>query len=51
MFLAICRLFIFFLSINPYQFCLWFVGVQPLQDIDEVNMFKDDNTVVHFKRP
>lgn len=28
-----------------------FVGVQPLSDIDEVNMFKDDNTVVHFKRP
>ena len=26
-------------------------GVQPLQDIDEVNMFKDDNTVVNFKRP
>jgi len=26
-------------------------GVQPLQDIDEVNMFKDDNTVVHFKKP
>ena len=28
-----------------------FVGVQPLQDIDEVNMFKDDNTVMHFKKP
>ena len=28
-----------------------FLGVQPLQDIDEVNMFKDDNTVIHFKRP
>ena len=27
------------------------IGVQQLQDIDEVNMFKDDNTVVHFKRP
>lgn len=27
------------------------VGVQPLQDIEEVNMFKDDNTIVHFKRP
>ena len=27
------------------------LGVQPLQDIDEVNMFKDDNTVIHFKRP
>jgi nascent polypeptide-associated complex subunit beta len=25
--------------------------VQPLTDIDEVNMFKDDNTVVHFKKP
>ena len=27
------------------------LGVQPLQDIEEVNMFKDDNTVVHFKKP
>jgi nascent polypeptide-associated complex subunit beta len=27
------------------------LGVQPLLDIDEVNMFKDDNTVIHFKRP
>jgi len=26
-------------------------GMQPLQDIDEVNMFKDDNTVLHLKRP
>merc|ERR1712084_133037 len=26
-------------------------GVQPLGDIEEVNMFKDDNTVIHFKRP
>merc|ERR1711935_559257 len=26
-------------------------GMQQLQDIDEVNMFKDDNTVVHLKRP
>ena len=26
-------------------------GVQPLQDIDEVNMFKDDHSVIHFKRP
>merc|ERR1719471_1893971 len=26
-------------------------GVQPLNDIEEVNMFKDDNTVVHFRRP
>jgi len=25
--------------------------VQPLNDIEEVNMFKDDNTVVHFRRP
>ena len=22
-----------------------------MQDIDEVNMFKDDNTVIHFKKP
>ena len=27
------------------------VGVQPLNEIEEVNMFKDDNTVVHFRRP
>ena len=27
------------------------LGVQPLNDIDEVNMFKSDNTVIHFKRP
>ena len=26
-------------------------GVQPLTDIDEVNMFKNDNTVVHFSKP
>lgn len=26
-------------------------GVQPLNDIDEVNMFKDDNTIVHFRKP
>lgn len=26
-------------------------GVQPLNDIEEVNMFKDDNSVVHFRRP
>merc|ERR1719243_204332 len=26
-------------------------GMQSLQDIDEVNMFKDDNTVIHLKRP
>ena len=25
--------------------------MQPLGDIEEVNMFKDDNTVIHFKRP
>lgn len=25
--------------------------MQQLSDIDEVNMFKDDNTVVHFKKP
>ena len=27
------------------------LGVQPLPDIEEVNMFKDDNSVVHFRRP
>jgi nascent polypeptide-associated complex subunit beta len=26
-------------------------GMQSLQDIEEVNMFKDDNTVIHLKRP
>jgi hypothetical protein len=26
-------------------------GIAVVQDIEEVNMFKDDNTVVHFKRP
>lgn len=26
-------------------------GMQPLPDIDEVNMFKDDYTVIHFKKP
>ena len=26
-------------------------GMQSLQDIDEVNMFKDDNTVIHLKKP
>lgn len=26
-------------------------GLQPLQEIDEINMFKDDNTVIHFKKP
>ena len=26
-------------------------GMQQLQDIDEVNMFKDDNTVIHMKKP
>ena len=26
-------------------------GMQTLQDIDEVNMFKDDNTVIHLRRP
>jgi nascent polypeptide-associated complex subunit beta len=25
--------------------------MQSLQDIEEVNMFKDDNTVVHLKKP
>lgn len=38
--------------VRNFSFCLIAVlGVQPLQDIDEVNFFKDDNTVVHFKRP
>lgn len=27
------------------------LGVQPLQAIDEVNFFKDDNTVMHFEKP
>jgi len=27
------------------------LGVQPLQDIEEVNMFKEDDSVIHFKRP
>ena len=26
-------------------------GMQDLKDIEEVNMFKDDNTVLHFKKP
>ena len=26
-------------------------GVQPLGGIEEVNMFKDDNTIIHFKMP
>ena len=26
-------------------------GCQPLQGIEEVNMFKDDNTIIHFKVP
>ena len=26
-------------------------GLQQLPDIEEVNMFKDDNTVMHFKKP
>ncbi|KAL4486893.1 hypothetical protein ABPG72_009657 [Tetrahymena utriculariae] len=26
-------------------------GVQPFQGIDEVNMFKDDKTILHFERP
>jgi nascent polypeptide-associated complex subunit beta len=34
-----------------YHPLISYIGVQPLQDIDEVNMFKDDNTVIHFKRP
>ena len=31
--------------------CISKFGMQPLQDIDEVNMFKDDGTVLHLKRP
>ena len=26
-------------------------GVQPLPGIDEVNFFKDDNSIIHFTRP
>ena len=26
-------------------------GVQPFQGIDEVNMFKDDKTILHFDNP
>jgi len=26
-------------------------GVQSLNDIDECNMFKDDNTILNFKKP
>ena len=26
-------------------------GVQPLPGVDEVNFFKDDNTIVHFAKP
>lgn len=26
-------------------------GVQTLPDIEEINLFKDDNTVVHIKKP
>ena len=36
---------------QPHQLTWATVGMQQLQDIDEVNMFKDDNTVVHLKRP
>ena len=41
------------ISLSPIHLTISFlwIGVQPLQDIDEVNMFKDDNTVIHFKRP
>ena len=27
------------------------LGVQPLNGMDEVNFFRDDNTVLHFQRP
>ena len=26
-------------------------GAQPIPGIDEVNFFKDDNTIMHFERP
>ena len=26
-------------------------GCQPIPGIDEVNFFKDDNTIIHFKNP
>ena len=26
-------------------------GAQPVPGIDEVNFFKDDNSIVHFERP
>jgi nascent polypeptide-associated complex subunit beta len=26
-------------------------GVQPFPNIDEVNMFRDDSTIIHFKNP
>jgi hypothetical protein len=37
-----------------YVVLIWLffrLGVQPLNDIDEVNMFKDDATIVHFRKP
>lgn len=30
---------------------LTLAGVQTLPDIEEINLFKDDNTVVHIKKP
>lgn len=27
------------------------MGVQPFPGVDEVNFFKDDNTIIHFERP
>jgi nascent polypeptide-associated complex subunit beta len=26
-------------------------GAQPVPGIDEVNFFKDDNSIIHFERP
>lgn len=34
-----------------YAINVFYLGMQQLQDIDEVNMFKDDNTVIHLKKP
>lgn len=37
------------LTATNHLFCR--AGMQQLQDIDEVNMFKDDHTVIHFRKP
>ena len=36
---------------NLYIPFFLFVGVQNLPDIEEVNMFKDDNSIVNFRKP